>query len=90
MDATKIRQQWESRGFSFGIFRDLPGRIWPDLSHSIDELVTLAEGQIEIEVAGLIHRPVIGEEIFIPAQAIHTVRNFGTVPNVWYYGYRVA
>ena len=90
MDATKIRQQWESRGFSFGIFRDPPGRIWPDFSHSIDELVTLAEGQIEIEVAGVIHRPVIGEEIFIPAQAIHTVRNFGTVPNVWYYGYRVA
>ena len=90
MDATKIRQQWESRGFSFGIFRDLPGRIWPDLSHSIDELVTLAEGQKEVEVAGVIHRPVIGEEIFIPAQAIHTVRNFGNVPNVWYYGFRVA
>ena len=49
-----------------------------------------AQGQIEIEVAVLIHRPVIGEEIFIPAQAIHTVRNVGTVPNVWYYGYRVA
>ncbi len=90
MDATKTCQRWKSRGFSFGIFRDPPGRIWPDFSHSTDELVILAEGQIEIEVAEVIHRPVIGEEIFIPAQAIHTVRNFLTVPSNWYYEYRVA
>ena len=90
MDATKIRQQWKSKCFSFGIFRDPPGRVWLDFSHSTDELVILAEGQIVIEVAGQIHRPVIGEEIFIPAKAVHTVRNVGTVPNVWYYGYRVA
>ena len=50
----------------------------------------LAEGQIEIEVTGQMYRPVIGAEVFIPAQAIHTVHNFRTVPNVWYYGYRVA
>ena len=43
MDAKKIRQQWESRGFSFGIFRDPPGRVWQDFSHSTDELVILAE-----------------------------------------------
>jgi quercetin dioxygenase-like cupin family protein len=90
MDATKTRRHWKSRGFSFGIFRESPGRIWPDFSHSTDEFEILAEGQIEIEVEGVIHRPVIGEEIFIPAQAIHTVRKFGTVLNVWYYGYRVA
>ena len=50
----------------------------------------LGEGQIEIKVKEQIYRPVIGEEIFIPAQVIHTVRNVGTVPNVWYYGYRVV
>ena len=75
MDATKIRQQWESRGVSFGIFIHPPGRIWPVFSHSFDELVILAEGQIEIEVTGQMYRPVIGEEIFIPAQAIHTVHS---------------
>ena len=90
MDAKKIRQQWESQGLSFGIFRDSPGRVWPDFSHSTDELVILADGQIEIEVEGQMYRPMIGEEIFIPAQAIHTLRNVSTVPNVWYYGYRVA
>ena len=80
----------EFRGFSFGIFWDSPRKIWPDFSHSTDELMILGEGQIEIKVKEQIYRPVIGEEIFIPAQAIHTVRNVGTVPNVWYYGYRVV
>ena len=86
MDATKIRQQWESRGFSFGIFRDLPGRIWPGFSHSIDELVTLAEGQKEVEVAGVIHRPVIGEESFLSPHRLSILsaisepfRMFGTM-----------
>ena len=50
----------------------------------------LAEGQIEIETQGQMYRPLIGEEIFISAQTIHIVRNFGTIPNVWYYGYRAA
>ena len=63
MDAKKIRQQWESRGFSFGIFRDPLGRVWPDFSHSIEEVVILAEGQVEIEIEGQMHRSMVGEEI---------------------------
>ena len=63
MDAKKIRQQWESRGFSFGIFRDSPGRVWQDFSNSTDELVILAEGQVEIEIEGQMHRSMVGEEI---------------------------
>ena len=30
----------------------------------------------------------IGEEVFIPANAIHTVRNIGKTNNVWYFGYK--
>lgn len=66
MDAKKIRQQWESRSFSFGIFRDPLGRVWPDFSHSIEEVVILAEGQVEIEVEGQMYKPVIGEETLSP------------------------
>ena len=63
MDAKKIRQQWESQGLSFGIFRDPLGRVWPDFSHSIEEVVILAEGQVEIEIEGQMHRSMVGEEI---------------------------
>ena len=47
-----------------------------------------AEGEIEIEIEGMSQRPQIGEEVFIPANATHTVRNVGSMGNVWYYGYR--
>jgi len=48
----------------------------------------LAEGEIELEIEGKTQRPLIGQEVFIPANAIHTVRNVGYINNVWYFGYR--
>jgi len=46
------------------------------------------EGEIEVEIEGKASQPVIGEEVFIPANAVHTVRNVGQGNNIWYYGYR--
>ena len=59
-----------------------------DFVYKTDELVVLAEGEIEIEIEGMSQRPQIGEEVFIPANSTHTVRNEGSMGNVWYYGYR--
>ena len=50
--------------------------------------MVLAEGEIEIEIEGNSEQPPIGEEVFIPANAVHTVRNVGKTNNVWYYGYK--
>ncbi len=88
MHQDKIRENWESRGYSFGIFKDSPGQVWVDFIHRTDELVVLAEGDIEIEIEGKSQQPQIGEEVFIPANAIHTVRNIGKTNNVWYFGYK--
>jgi mannose-6-phosphate isomerase-like protein (cupin superfamily) len=82
------KKDWDSRGYSFGIFKDPPGKIWADYVHMTDELVVLAEGEIEIEIEGKSEQPTIGREIFIPANAMHTVRNVGNTNNVWYYGYK--
>ena len=49
--------------------------------------MVLAEGEIEAEIEGKVKRPKIGEEVCIPANAVHTVRNVGRIYNVWYYGY---
>ena len=87
MHQDKIRENWESRGYSFGVFKDPPGQVWADLVHCTDELVVLAGGDIEIEIEGKSQQPRIGEEIFIPANSIHTVRNIGKTNNVWYFGY---
>ena len=88
MNQEQIRKNWESRGYSFGIFKDSPGQVWADFIHRTDELVVLAEGNIEIEIEGKSQQPQIGEEVFIPANTIHTVRNIGKTNNVWYYGYK--
>ena len=84
MNSDLIKQAWQSRGYSFGVFRDPPGQVWADFVHRTDELVVLAEGEIEVEIEGESQRPQIGEEVFIPANAVHTVRNFGQTNNVWY------
>ena len=46
----QIKQDWNSRGYSFGVFRDPPGQVWADFVHKTDELVVLAEGEIEVEI----------------------------------------
>ena len=84
----QIKKDWNSRGYSFGVFRDPPGQVWADFVHKTDELVVLAEGEIELEIEGKAQRPQIGQEVFIPANAVHTVRNVELTKNVWYYGYK--
>ena len=88
MTPNQLKQDWDSRGYNFGIFKDPHGQVWADFVHKTDELVVLAEGEIEIEIEGKSQRSQIGEEVFIPANALHTVWNVGSVGNVWYYGYK--
>ena len=88
MHQEKIRENWKSRGYSFGVFKDSPGQVWANFVHRTDELVVLAGGNIEIEIEGKSQKPQIGEEVFIPANAIHTVGNLGKTNNVWYFGYK--
>ena len=65
-----IKQNWNSRGYSFGVFRDPPGQVWADFVHRTDELVVLAEGEIEVEIEGKAERFQIGGMVFIPAKEI--------------------
>lgn len=88
MNERKVKTDWERRGFSFGIWIDPPGQIWEDYRHGVDELLMLAEGEIELSFLGKTFCPKIGEEILIPAGADHTVRNIGKTTNRWYYGYK--
>ena len=48
----------------------------------------IIEGVLELEIAGDIRRPGIGEEILIPAGAAHSVRNIGGSTARWLYGYQ--
>ena len=60
MNPEQIKKAWDSRCYTFGIFRDPPGQVWADFVHKTDELVILAEGAIEIEIEGKSQQPPIG------------------------------
>ena len=65
-----IKQNWNSRGYSSGVFRDPPSQVWADFIHRTNELVVFAEGEIEEEIEGIAERFQIGEMVFIPAKEI--------------------
>ena len=79
---------WRQRGFSCGIWVDPPGQRWEDFTHAVEELVMLVEGRMEMELAGAVLHPHIGEEITIPANTVHSVRNIGGTTSRWLYGYK--
>jgi len=84
----KIAADWTSRGFGCDLWTDPPGQRWEDFRHATDELITVLEGQMEFEVAGVVHRPQVGQELLIPSGTIHSARNIGKSTARWLYGYK--
>ena len=83
-----VSKDWAARGFSCDLWVDPPGQRWEDFVHATDELVLVVEGELEFEINGVISHPKIGDELFIPAGAVHSVRNIGSQTARWLYGYR--
>ena len=79
---------WAARGFSCGLWVDPPGQRWEDFVHDTDEIVSVLEGEMEFEIEGEVRHPGPGEELLIPAGALHSARNVGSTTARWYYGYR--
>jgi quercetin dioxygenase-like cupin family protein len=86
-DKEKIAADWAARGFSCDLWTDPPGQRWEDFTHATDEVVIVVEGEMDFEVKGEVHHPQPGEELFIPAGAIHSARNVGRTTARWLYGY---
>jgi mannose-6-phosphate isomerase-like protein (cupin superfamily) len=87
VDQASVAADWRSRGFSCDLWVDPPGQVWADYVHDVDELVIVVDGEVEFEIDGVTHRPGLGEELLIPARAVHTVRNVGRTQSRWLYGY---
>lgn len=88
LDRQQIAETWKSRGFSCELWTDPPGQRWEDFTHPTDEVVIVLEGQMEFEVEGEVQHPGPGEELFIPAGAVHSARNLGDSTARWLFGYR--
>ena len=87
VDTARVAADWQARGYSCHAFVDPPGRTWEDFSHATNELVTVSEGRLEVEVDG--RREILepGDECFIPRQARHSVRNRHAGTTRWLFGY---
>src|SRR3954469_16677118 len=57
MDLKAIEKDWKTRGFSFGLWIDPPGKRWEDYVHDSDELWMLVEGTMELKVGKETHHP---------------------------------
>ncbi len=88
MNQNNIQKDWARRGFSCELWTDPPGQRWEDFRHATDELVTVLEGAVEFEIEGEVHHPQAGEELLIPAGALHSARNIGETTARWLFGYK--
>lgn len=87
IDPAAVAADWNARGYSCASFVDPPGRKWLDFVHDCNELVTVVEGRLKMEVAGEWLEAGPGDEIFIPSGARHSVINIHDGTTVWLYGY---
>lgn len=88
IDRDRIAADWADRGFSCDLWTDPPGQRWEDFTHGTDEVVIVLEGDMEFEVGGRVRHPRPGEELLIPAGAVHSARNIGSTTAHWLYGYQ--
>lgn len=88
IDETALRREFEAKGYSFDIFVDPAGQQWMGFIHPVDEIVVPLKGHVTIFIEGIRHQPAIGEEVFIPAHAVHDVITSKNGGSRWVYGYR--
>jgi uncharacterized protein YdcH (DUF465 family)/quercetin dioxygenase-like cupin family protein len=87
VDPGAVARDWAGRGYSCRLFTDPPGQEWIDYVHDTNELVTVVEGRLELEMRGERYALAPGDELFIPRGVSHTVRNMHTGTTRWLYGY---
>ncbi len=87
VDSAAVARDWQARGYSCEPFVDPPGREWNDFVHDTNELVTVAEGRLELRIGRqrLVVEP--GDEVFIPKGAAHSVKNIHAGTTRWMFGY---
>jgi quercetin dioxygenase-like cupin family protein len=85
--AEQVLTRTKFDGFSCDLFIDPPGREWRDFVHSMNELVTVVEGVLQMTVAGRAFTVRPGDEVFIPKGAVHSVKNVCAAETRWLYGY---
>lgn len=87
VDRSAVARDWQGRGYDCRLFVDPPGREWNDFVHRTNELVTVLEGRLQCTVSGQTVQLEEGDELFIPRDAKHSVKNVHRATTRWLFGY---
>jgi uncharacterized cupin superfamily protein len=79
VERSAVEHEWARRGFRLEELREGPGGELRSMGQSKDELVVVAEGEVECEVAGGAERCQLapGDELFVPEATAYSARNVG-------------
>lgn len=87
VDEAAVADSWQARGYGCHGMTDRPGQQWNGFVHATNELVTVVAGELELEIAGETCTAGPGDEVFIPRDAVHSVRNVHGGRTRWLFGY---
>ena len=87
VDKGAVADSWQARGYDCHDFTDPPGREWNGFVHATNELVTVVEGALEVTVGEEVCRAGPGDEVYIPRDVVHSVKNVHSGTTRWLFGY---
>ena len=89
MTEQELEINWKERGYSFDVGDIKVGDGVDRAVHdNKDELVVIVSGELEVTIDTNTFHPELGQEIFIPAKATHSLKNIGLVDSKICYGYK--
>jgi quercetin dioxygenase-like cupin family protein len=83
----EVARDWAARGYSCEPFTDPPGQEWNDFVHRSNELVTVLAGRLWMRVGESECEVGPGDEVFIPRNTRHSVKNIDRGTTHWLFGY---
>jgi quercetin dioxygenase-like cupin family protein len=87
VDRNAVASDWAARGYSCQTFTDPPGQEWNDFVHRSNEVVTVVEGRLWMRVGADTCEAGPGDEVFIPRNTKHSVKNIHGGRTLWLFGY---
>ena len=89
MTESEYKINWSDRGYSFGIGTiNLDKGVDKAAHNDKDELVVAVNGELEFTIDNKTFIAQCDTEVFIPAKAVHSIKNVGTEVSTIYYGYK--
>ena len=87
VDGGAVEKRWRARGYDCHDLNDPVGQKWNGFVHPTNELVTVVEGKLELEIGGKTCIAYPGDEVFISRNVLHSLRNIHNGRTRWMFGY---